>query len=145
MRRQIVTTMYNKIFNRQFKYLLYIILFQVERILGSSFSKKKKSKRKIAEATLKESSWPTFDFVLRQHQILSKRLHNWRHNWGLFVNDGQVRENYTKQLHSVPRMRGRRSCSSELRSTYFVLYKHCPPRLAFAICGQWENKIVNLN
>ena len=30
-------------------------------------------------------------------------------------------------------------------SAYFVLYRHCPPRLAFAICGQRENVIVNLN
>ena len=22
--------------------------------------------------------------------------------------------------------------------------RHCPPRLAFAICGRWENKIVNI-
>ena len=27
----------------------------------------------------------------------------------------------------------------------FYIDRHCPPRLAFAICGQWENKIVNLN
>ena len=30
------------------------------------------------------------------------------------------------------------------RSAYFVLHRHCPPRLTFAICGQWENKIVNI-
>ena len=30
-------------------------------------------------------------------------------------------------------------------SAYFVLYRHCHIQwLAFAICGQWENKIVNL-
>ena len=52
--------------------------------------KKTKNKRKLAEATLKESSWPTFDFVSRQHQTLSKWLHNWRHNWGLFVDDGKA-------------------------------------------------------
>ena len=30
-------------------------------------------------------------------------------------------------------------------SVYFVLCRHLQPRLASAICGQWENKTVNLN
>ena len=30
-------------------------------------------------------------------------------------------------------------------SAYFVLNRHCSPRLAFAICGQGKNRIANMD